>query len=67
MALDRTTALSSASQGMCQIMGANHTTAGFTALEDFITAMFDSEGAPLDAFIAFIQHAKLDVALRAQD
>lgn len=48
-------------------MGANHTTAGFTALEDFITAMFDSEGAPLDAFIAFIQHAKLDVALRAQD
>ena len=63
-ALDRTEALSSTSWGKFQIMGFNYVAAGFVTLQGFINAMFDSESAHLDAFVAFIMHERLDDELR---
>ena len=53
--LDRTAALMSASWGKFQIMGFNYKRAGFDNVQAFINAMYRSEGAHLDAFVAFIK------------
>jgi hypothetical protein len=65
--LDRVAALQSASWGMFQILGMNYAACGFAAVEDYVTAMCESEGAQLAAFAAFCRHGGLDRLLRAQD
>ena len=64
MALNTRAALESASWGRFQIMGFNHQNAGFTSVESFVNAMFESEGRHLDAFISFLQATGLTVPLR---
>lgn len=62
--LDRDAALKSASWGKFQIMGFNHAAAGHPVLQDFINAMYESEGRQLDAFVAFVKTNRLDDELR---
>ena len=64
MALDRTAALKSASWGRFQIMGFNHAAAGFATVDAYVEAMYRSEGAQLDAFVAFLIHSKLVAPLK---
>lgn len=63
-ALDRTAALESASWGKFQIMGFNWKACGFTSVQAFINAMYESEGAQLDAFIGFVKSEGLADELR---
>lgn len=63
MALDRTAALQSASWGRFQIMGFNYNIVGYTSVEDFVTAMYQSEARQLEAFIGYIRSANLTKAL----
>lgn len=67
IALDREAALKSASWGKFQIMGFNHLLAGFDHVEDFVSAMKESERQHLMAFVAFIEHTGLGKYLRRQD
>lgn len=62
--LDREAALKSASWGKFQIMGFNHKAAGFPSVQKFVNAMYEGEGAQLDAFVNFVLHEKLDDELR---
>lgn len=62
--LDRNAALKSCSWGKFQIMGFNHNLVGFPVLQDFINAMYKSEGEQLKAFVKFIKSNKLDDELR---
>lgn len=62
--LNRNAALKSASWGKFQIMGFNHSLVGFPVLQDFINAMYTSEGEQLKAFVKFIKANKLDDELR---
>lgn len=64
VSLDRNAALMSASWGKFQIMGFNFALAGFNSLQEFITAMYQSEREHLIAFINFIKHTSLDDELR---
>ena len=64
IALDRKPALMSASWGMFQILGVNHGACGFDDVEPFVTAMMESEGRHLDAFVAFVITNRLDDELR---
>ena len=64
MALDRAAALKSASWGRFQIMGFNHAAAGFASVDAYVEAMYRSEGAQLDAFVAFLIHSKLVAPLK---
>lgn len=64
MAVDRECALRSASWGMFQILGCNHKLVGFKTLQEFINAMYKSEGSHLDAFINFVIKRGLDDELR---
>lgn len=64
IALDRNAALKSASWGKFQIMGFNFAAAGFGTLQEFVNAMYKSEGSQLLAFVAFVVHEKLDDELR---
>jgi hypothetical protein len=64
MQLDRAAALKSASVGRYQIMGFNYTLAGFDSVDAFWAAMKTSEGAQLDAFVAFIKASGLLDELR---
>lgn len=66
MQLNREAALKSASWGRFQIMGFNHPLCGFDAVDNFVTAMYESEGRQLDAFINFLKSRQLDKALRAK-
>ena len=65
-ALDRAAALSSASWGLPQILGSNHTACGFADAEAFVAAMSETEGRQLDAFVAFIIHEGWAPLLRAR-
>lgn len=65
MALDAKAALRSASVGRYQIMGFNHTLAGFDTVEAFWAAMKQSERRHLEAFVAFIKASGLVDELRA--
>lgn len=62
--LNRNAALKSASWGKFQIMGFNHSLVGFPVLQDFINAMYKSEGEQLKVFVKFIKANKLDDELR---
>jgi hypothetical protein len=64
MAFDRAAALQSASWGRFQIMGFNHASAGYATVEDFVTAMYQSEARHLEAFLAFLRASHLDDELR---
>lgn len=65
MSLDRAPALESASWGLFQIMGFNYQSTGFGSIDQYVEAMFESEGRQLDAFINFIKASKLDRHLRS--
>ena len=65
--LDRNAALASASWGRFQIMGFNFQVSGFSSVTAFVSAMVESEGRQLDAFVGFIKGNRLDDELRAHD
>jgi hypothetical protein len=67
MILNRDAALQAASWGRFQIMGMNHSPAGEPTIQGFISAMFRSEGAQLDAFVAFVKSTGLVDALKKRD
>lgn len=67
MALDRNAALASASWGRFQIMGFNFETCGFGSVTAFVSAMVESEGRQLDAFVGYIKGRRLDDELRRHD
>jgi len=62
--LDREAALMSASWGKFQIMGFNYDKCGFSSVQDFVNAMYKSEGTQLQAFVNFIKSRRLDDELR---
>ncbi|MCB8881726.1 N-acetylmuramidase family protein [Acidisoma cellulosilytica] len=66
-ALDPTAADSACSWGEFQIMGSNHAAVSFENVSDFVKAMKSGAGAHLDAFVAFIQSARLNQALKSHD
>lgn len=67
VAINRDAALASASYGRYQIMGFNWKAAGAVSLQDFINDMYRSEGAHLDAFVAFVMHEGLADKLRRHE
>lgn len=67
ISLDRNAALQSASWGAFQIMGFNYRAAGFSKVQDFINAMYKSEGEQLLAFIQFIKSKNLGRYLISKD
>lgn len=66
-ALDRNAALQSASWGKFQVMGKNWKSLGYLSLQQFINAMYESEGKQLEAFVRFVKVNKLDDELRRKD
>jgi len=64
MNLDREAALKSASWGLFQIMGFNHSVCGFTTVAEFVDSMCEGEREHLLAFVAFVVSNKLDDELR---
>jgi hypothetical protein len=65
--LNRPAALMSASWGRFQIMGENYAQAGFSNVEDFVSASKEGAARQLDIFATFIRNdARLLDALRAQ-
>jgi hypothetical protein len=67
MALDEQAALRSTSWGIGQIMGFNAKEAGFADVNTMIKAMVESEDSQLQAMANFLQHNRLDTALRGRD
>ncbi len=59
MLLDREAALKSASWGAFQIMGENHSNAGYDTVEAFVTAMHQSADEHLAAFVGFVKASSL--------
>jgi hypothetical protein len=59
IALDRDAAFKAISVGRYQILGENHTAAGFGSAESFFEAMCVSERAHLEAFVTFIVNSGL--------
>lgn len=53
--IDRDCALESASWGLFQIMGYHWKALGYDTLQQFINAMYRSEGDQLDAFVRFVK------------
>lgn len=53
--IDRDCALQSASWGLFQIMGFHWKMLGYESLQQFVNAMYRSEGDQLDAFVRFIK------------
>ncbi len=54
----------SASWGKFQLMGYNYALAGYYSLQDFVSAMYKSEGEHLLAFVHYLQSLSLDEDLR---
>lgn len=67
MKLDRPAALRSASWGLGQIMGFNHKTVGYTAVEEMVVDLIDDEEKHLAQMIRFIEAESLDDELRAHN
>jgi hypothetical protein len=67
IALDSGAALQSASWGKFQIMGFNYKVCGFSNVQDFVDAMYESEGQHLLAFVNFVKSKGLDSKLRDKD
>ncbi|CAL2079131.1 Peptidoglycan-binding protein [Tenacibaculum dicentrarchi] len=65
--LNREAALKSASWGKFQIMGFNYKLCGFSNIQTFINAMYNSEKAQLKAFVNFIKSVGLSDELRRKD
>ncbi|QMV32462.1 hypothetical protein 2A_00019 [Ralstonia phage Darius] len=66
--INRPAALESASWGLFQIMGFHWKLLGFASVQAFVNAMYTSEGAQLDAFVAFVKASpNLLRALRAKN
>lgn len=66
--LNRPAALKSASWGKFQILGENYGACGYDDLQEFVTDMYESEAAQLDAFVEFISRdTRLLAALRSSD
>ncbi|GAB3388196.1 N-acetylmuramidase family protein [Lysobacter fragariae] len=65
--LDRMAALKSASWGRFQIMGFNYRLCGFDSVQAFVNAMYQGEGAQLDAFVAYVKARHLDDELQRRD
>lgn len=65
--IHREAALSSASWGKYQIMGYHAKLLGFESVQEFVNAMYHSEGKQLDAFVAFVKTNRLDDELRRKD
>lgn len=65
MRLDLEAAWSSASWGMFQVMGFNHS--GWETVSDFVNAMFVSEAMHLKSFLAFCSNAGLIEVLQRKD
>jgi hypothetical protein len=63
-ALDRPSALRSASWGLGQIMGFNHKSAGYYSAEAMVEAFLDDEETHLVAMVHFIRSEGLDDDLR---
>ena len=67
-ALDKKSALKSASWGKFQILASNHAAAGYSSPEDFVFALSKSEKNQLKAFVSFIKSDRvLLLAIRAKD
>lgn len=64
---DREAALKSASWGLGQVMGFNHQVAGYEDVEDFVRAMYHSEGKQVEAMMNFIKNNNLVKALQNHD
>jgi len=62
--LDSAAAMKSASWGKFQIMGFNHKAAGYNSVQEFVTAMHESESKQLLAFVNFLKYEKLDIPLK---
>jgi hypothetical protein len=62
--LNKIAALSSTSWGLGQVLGMNAKIAGFNGAEAMVNAMVQSEDSHLSAMVGFIQHSRLDAALR---
>ena len=60
IALDRESALKSASWGLGQVMGENYQMGGYPDVETMVAAMADSEDAQLSMMAGFILSAKLE-------
>lgn len=67
IALDRDSALQSASWGRFQMLGTNYPMTGSANVEAFVTDMCDSEAKHLGAFLAYCRKRGLAGALRARD
>ena len=67
VALDRDSALKSASWGIGQVMGQNHAEAGFADVETMVAAMVDSEDGQLAAMAAFLNATHLAAPLSQND
>lgn len=52
--LDRDAALKSCSWGLFQLMGFNYALCGFTSLQEFVNAMYESVDYHLKGFVSFI-------------
>ena len=66
--LDKEAALKSTSWGKFQILGLNHSSAGFGNVMDFVRSLSRSEKTHLKAFVSFIKSdAKLLNAIRNKD
>lgn len=63
---DRDSALSSCSWGLGQVMGFNWELLGYSSLQEFVNAMYESEAKQLDAVLRFIKVNRLDRYLRSQ-
>lgn len=68
IAVDKESALQSASWGMFQAMGFNWKVCGYKSLQEFINAAYRSEKDHLDMFVGFIKsNNKLLTAVRNKD
>ncbi|MCH5720872.1 N-acetylmuramidase domain-containing protein [Niabella hibiscisoli] len=65
--LNRNAALMSASWGRFQVMGYNYALAGYYSLQDFVSAMYKSEGEHLLAFVQYLKNLSMDEDLRSKD
>lgn len=67
MRLNARAALRSASWGRGQVMGFNHSLAGYDSAEEMVAAFMEDEETHLDAMASFILAAGLDDELRRHD
>lgn len=65
---DRDCALQSTSWGLFQIMGFNYKACGYKTIQEFINAMYGSEGTQLLAFVGFVKsNPSMHAALKKKD